>query len=115
MTYACVLHARLTLVPKRLPPTTDLQIRGIPVALRERLRRRAARKGVSMSQYVVQKLEEDLALPSMDDWLDEVAALPKADLGGVDTAKLVRDDAAARTEELTRRSSFSTRRSRSIS
>ena len=68
-----------------------------------------------MSQYVVQKLEEDLALPSMDDWLDEVAALPKSDLAGVDSAKLVRDNAAARTEELTRRSSFSTRRSRSIS
>src|SRR5688572_30200992 len=95
--------------------TTDLQIRGIPVALRERLRRRASRKGVSMSQYVVQRLEEDLALPPMDDWLDAVAALPKADLTGVDTAKVLRDDDATRTEELTRRSSFSTRRSRSTS
>ena len=95
--------------------TTDLQIRGIPVALRERLRRRASRKGMSMSQYVVQRLEQDLALPPMDDWLDAVAALPKADLTGVDTARLVRDEDAARTEELTRRSSFSTRRSRSTS
>lgn len=92
--------------------TTDLQVRGIPVALRERLRRRASRKGVSMSQYVVQRLEQDLALPPMDDWLDAVAALPKADLADVDTVKLVRDDDSARTEEVTRRSSFSTRRSR---
>lgn len=100
------------------PPTartTDLQIRGIPVALRERLRRRASRKGLSMSQYVVQRLEQDLALQPMDDWLDAVAALPEADLTGVDTVQLVRDDDAARVEEVTRRSSFSTRRSRSTS
>ncbi len=90
--------------------TTDLQIRGIPVALRDQLRQRASRKGVSMSQYVVRRLEEDLALPSMDEWLDDVAALPKVDLAGVDSAKLVRDDAMARTEELARRSSSSTRR-----
>ena len=95
--------------------TTDLQIRGIPVALRERLRRRASRKGVSMSQYVVQRLEADLAMPPMDEWLEAVAALPKADLRGVDTAKLMRDEDAARTEELIRRSSFSTRRQRSTS
>ena len=68
---------------------------------------------MSVSQYVVQRLEHDLALPPMDDWLDAVAALPKADLTGVDTAKLVRDEDAARTKELTRRSSFSTSRSRS--
>ncbi|HET7701374.1 MAG TPA: hypothetical protein VFM06_10970 [Candidatus Limnocylindria bacterium] len=40
----------------------------------------------------------------MDEWLDAVAALPKADLTDVDTAKLLRDNDAARTEQLTRRS-----------
>ena len=100
---------------RKSPTTTSLQIRGIPVTLRDRLRRRASRKGVSMSQYVVQRLEQDLALPPMDDWLDAVAALPKADLTHVDTVKLVRDSDAARTEEVTGRSSFSTRRSRSTS
>lgn len=68
-----------------------------------------------MSQYVVQRLEQHLALPPMDDRLDAVAALPKSDLTDVDTVKFVRDDEAARVEEVTRRSSFSTRRSRSIS
>lgn len=73
--------------------TTDLQIRGIPVSLRERLRRRAARKGVSMSQYVIERLDEDLALPTLDEWLDEVAALPKVDLAarGLSGAQLVRE------------------------
>ena len=51
--------------------TTDLQTRGIPVSLRERVRRRAGRKGVSMTQYVIERLQEDLALPTIDEWLDE--------------------------------------------
>ncbi|MEK7862237.1 MAG: hypothetical protein AAB295_03125 [Chloroflexota bacterium] len=96
--------------------TTDLQVRGIPVSLRERLRRRAERKGVSMSQYVIERLDADLALPTLDEWLDEVAALPKVDLGGLDVAELMREDDEERTEELIRRSrSSSTRPPRSTS
>lgn len=80
--------------------TTDLQIRGIPVSLRERLRRRATRKGVSMSQYVIEQLKADLALPTLDEWLDEVARLPKIDLEarGLSAAQLVRE---AREEDET--------------
>src|SRR5438309_7031407 len=44
---------------------SDLQIRGFPVALRERLRRRARGKGLSMSQYVISILEDDLARPTV--------------------------------------------------
>jgi plasmid stability protein len=99
------------------PRKTDLQIRGVPVSLREKLRRRAAGKGLSMSQYVTGLLNDDLGLPTIDEWLDEVAALPKVDLKakGIDTAKLVRELDEERTEELIRRTSFSTRRSRSTS
>lgn len=73
--------------------TTDLQIRGIPVSLRDRLRRRARRKGVSMSQYVIEQLKADLALPTLDEWLDDVARLPKVDLAarGLSGAQLVRE------------------------
>lgn len=71
--------------------TTDLQIRGIPVALRDSLRRRAARKGVSMSQYVVEKLRADLARPSLDEWLDDLRTLRPVDLGGLTGADLVRE------------------------
>ena len=75
------------------PRTTDLQIRGIPTALRERLRARAARKGVSMSQYVIEQLKADLDRPTINEWLDEVAALPKIDLAarGLTGAQLVRE------------------------
>lgn len=56
-----------------------------------------------------------MALPSMHDWLEVIAALPKADLTDVDTVQLVRDDDVARVEQITRRRSFSTRRSRPTS
>ena len=69
---------------------TDLQIRGIPVALRERLRRRADRKGLSMSQYVIQILKDDLARPTVAEWAAEVGKLPPVDFGGETSAELVR-------------------------
>lgn len=80
------------------PRKTDFQIRGVPVALRERLRARAARKGVSMSQYVIERLRQDLDLPTIDEWLDEVAKLPKIDLAALATSgtQLVRE---ARAED----------------
>ena len=73
------------------PRKTDLQIRGVPVALRERLRRRAAGKGVSMSQYVIEILKDDLARPTMAEWLAEVGKLPPIDMGGKTSAELVRE------------------------
>ena len=55
----------------------DLQIRGVPVKLQRRIRAKAARKGVSMSKYVIQILEDNLDDPkTINDWLDEVTSLP---------------------------------------
>lgn len=92
--------------------TTDLQIRGVPVALRDRLRKRAAGKGVSMSQYVTELLDEDLAFPTIDEWLAEVAALPKLELpedwDSVAEVHAARDEME---EEFERKRSSSTRRS----
>ena len=70
---------------------TDVQIRGVPVALRERLRRRADSKGVSMSQYVIGILKDDLARPTIAEWAAEVGKLPPIDLGGKTGADLVRE------------------------
>jgi hypothetical protein len=55
----------------------DLQIRGVPLRLQRRIRARAARKGQSMSKYVIQILEDNVDEPdSINDWLDEVTSLP---------------------------------------
>ena len=70
---------------------TDLQIRGMPVALRDRLRRRADGKGLSMSQYVIEILRDDLARPTIAEWVAEVGKLPSINLGGKTGADLVRE------------------------
>jgi len=63
----------------------------MPVALRDRLRRRADGKGVSMSQYVIEILKDDLARPTIAEWAVEVEKLPPIDLGGKTGADLVRE------------------------
>jgi len=54
----------------------DVQIRGMPAGLRDRLRRRSDRKGVSMSQYVIEVLRDDLSRPTLEEWWEEVRKLP---------------------------------------
>ena len=55
----------------------DLQIRGVPVKLQRRIRAGATRKGVSMSKYVIQILEDNVDRPeSINEWLDLVMSLP---------------------------------------
>jgi hypothetical protein len=70
---------------------TDVQIRGVPVALRDRLRRRADGKGLSMSQYVIEILKDDLERPTLAEWLAAVGKSPPSDLGGQTGADLVRE------------------------
>jgi hypothetical protein len=55
----------------------DLQVRGVPVKLQRRIREKAARKGVSMSKYVIQILEDNVDRPdSINEWLDLVTSYP---------------------------------------
>ncbi len=57
----------------------DLQIRGMPVGLQRRIRSKAARKGTSMSKYVIQILEDNVDRPeSINEWLDLVLSYPPA-------------------------------------
>jgi hypothetical protein len=70
---------------------TNVQLRGVPVVLRDRLRRRADGKGLSMSQYVIEMLTDDLARPPIAEWVAEVGKHPPIDLGGKTSADLVRE------------------------
>ncbi len=55
----------------------DLQIRGVPVRLQRRIRAGARGKGMSMSRYVIQILEDNVDDPeSINSWLDMVMSLP---------------------------------------
>jgi len=55
----------------------DLQIRGVPVKLQRRIRERAARKGLSMSKYVIEILDDNIdRSDTLGDWLREIAKNP---------------------------------------
>jgi plasmid stability protein len=53
-----------------------LQIRNFPDDLKERLRQRAGRADLTMSDYVIQIVRADLEQPTMEEWLARVAELP---------------------------------------
>ena len=44
-----------------------------------------------MSQYVIEVLSDDLARPTVAEWMSEVGKLPPIDLGGKTGADLVRE------------------------
>lgn len=58
---ACYIHA-----------VSAIQVKNVPTELHERLRARARAEGRNLSDYVLDVLERDLALPTMREWLDEV-------------------------------------------
>jgi plasmid stability protein len=70
----------------------DLQIRGVPVRLQRRIRERAARKGVSMSKYVIEILDDNVDRPgTLGDWLDEIAKNPpKTNLRAGEATAMIR-------------------------
>jgi len=70
--------------------TTDLQIRGIPVATRDKLRRKAKSKGVSMSQYLIDLIDREVDAMPLDEWLALVRSDPPVNLG-VSAAELLRE------------------------
>ena len=84
--------------------TVDLQIRKVPEVLRDRLRRRAKGKGMSMSAYVIEVLNDDLERPTMAEWVEEVRRLPSVGLPpGVTGATIVREAREERDRELEKR------------
>lgn len=73
------------------PAKVDLQIRGVPIGVRDRVRRRARSKGVSMSRYVIDVLTDDTDRPAtINEWLDEVMSDPPTK-GPVSGAAVVRE------------------------
>jgi plasmid stability protein len=66
-----------------------LQIKNLPDDLHEALRRRAATEGITLSELVTRTLRRDLALPSLDEWLDRVSTRPGT---GIDGAEVVENE-----------------------
>lgn len=65
----------------------NLQVKDLPDALHEALRRRAVAERVSLSQLVTGMIERELRIAAMNDWLrGNRQASPRLDL---DTAELI--------------------------
>lgn len=67
-----------------------LQIRGFPDDLHARLRERAHAEGTTMSELAARMLARELAMPTMADWLAELARQP-ARAQDVDIEQLMDD------------------------
>ena len=50
-----------------------MHIRDVPDHVHEELQRRAAAAGMTLRQYTVKVLDEHVAVPTMDDWMDRMA------------------------------------------
>jgi plasmid stability protein len=55
---------------------SNLQIKDLPYEIHEELRRRASQAGMSVRDYVLDLIRRDQALPSRQDWLGSLRALP---------------------------------------
>lgn len=64
----------------------NLQVKNIPDALHERLRRHARESNLTMSAVVLTALERELA---RREWRDRLAGRPETDLGAPASALLV--------------------------
>ncbi len=59
---------------------TMIQIRNVPQKIHRQLKSRAALKGMSMSEYILQELTKSLERPSREELLDRIAQLSEAEL-----------------------------------
>jgi plasmid stability protein len=57
-----------------------IQIRHVPDAVHRKLKARAATKGMSLSDYLMLEISELAKLPTMEDWLDEIATREPVEL-----------------------------------
>ncbi len=72
-----------------------LQVRNVPEPVHRVLRERAARRGKSLSAYVLDELEHLARQEPIDEWLDEVHRHPPVRLRST-AARLVRHERDAR-------------------
>lgn len=78
-----------------------IQIKHVPDELHQRLRRRAREEGRSLSQYALNVLERDLALPSTRDWLQRISQDdPVERISSEELVGLIHEGRAQRDEQL---------------
>ena len=71
--------------------TVSMHIRDLDEPTHQELVRRADAAGVSLRAYVVEILHRHTALPTVEDWLDEVRRDPPLPAEGPDSVTLVEE------------------------
>ena len=75
-----------------------LQIRNFPDDLKERLRARAERVDLTMSDYVIRLVRTEVERPTLDEMITRLEALPDHDDLPFTAADLIAEDRAERDE-----------------
>ena len=58
----------------------NIQIKNVPEEIHDELRLRAAEEGISLRDYVLRLIRQDMARVSLEQWRRELARLPKTNL-----------------------------------
>jgi hypothetical protein len=72
-----------------------IQVRNVPASLHRELVKRARRRGVTLTRYIQDILEREVARPPADEVFDRIEAGPAVALGRP-AAELVREERADR-------------------
>jgi hypothetical protein len=67
-----------------------IQVRNVPDEIHRELKIRAARRGVSMSDYLLELARRDLDRPTTEEWLARVRARPPV-VTSVSAADIIRE------------------------
>lgn len=71
--------------------SVNMHIRGLDEPTHRELVRRAGAAGMSLRAYVIEVLHHHAALPTLEEWLDEVRADPPLTSEGPDSVTLVEE------------------------
>lgn len=81
-----------------------IQVRNVPDNLHERLRARAKAERMSLSEYVLDVLERDLALPSPREWAELLETREPVEIDAAAAIRQPREERDAQLAAATRRS-----------
>lgn len=73
----------------------NIQVKNVPEDLHEQVRRRAAAEGTTVRDYLLGLIQRDLAVPSMAEWLAELADDPPVE-GVTPAAEVIAEERAKR-------------------
>ena len=68
-----------------------IQVRNVPDEIHRELKVRAARKGVSLSDYLLDLARRDVGKPTMEEWLARVRARPPVQRSELSSADIIRE------------------------